>query len=435
MTKQLAHQTVQKLTQQLVESPNSASLANDEIIQVITEVIDSTYKSCKKSLRQDFYKELSRLLHSDRLAGSTQYENLATYLKTRGLIDEPQRILIEHHARQSATPILSFFKEVFTQPSQSLDLLKRHSSDNPLITNLERYSDPFKLGALILIVIVGVSSILLSIVSELISGIARSLINSMNGFINIGLNKITDDGYEEMSLHYKTANFAEYKKQFLLEARIEAQAKALLDDSEFYASINVMDDADFWDYLLTTITPSEGEPTTSSAEQLAEARIKKLTSFTLDRIRSAFFAFYAAGTDENKAPLQRAMSLIVSPFTLAVVLLGEAISLAERGIFAVVNTANLLSYYAALSVLNAPLFSYDVSVFLFEYILDKDIVEHEVNATKIQKNPLYLLAYKPENTAHLSSELEPLQMGSPIQAPVVGNDSEVNNPTNFTLNI
>ncbi|MDR3502560.1 MAG: hypothetical protein P4L79_08250 [Legionella sp.] len=423
----LAHQTLQKLSQQLLASPNAASLTKEEIVQMIAGVIQDDYKSCKKSLKQDFYKKLSRLLHSDRLAGDSQYNELATYLTGKELLDEPQKILNECYTRASPESIFTFFKDVFSKPSLSLDILTRRMPDNPLINNIQRYPDPVKLGVILLLAVSLISFSVIQILSALGSTIARFLINVTNNFITLGLNKITDNRYEQMAELYKAASFPEYKKQFLVESRKKIQAEALDSNFDLYVVISGMDDSELWDYLLNIESINEKAANTS-AEEIVNERIKQSTIFTLDKIKSTFFALYAAGTDVNKGVLHRATLLIASPFVLAALAFGEAASLAQGWFFAAVDAANLVSCYVAFTALNVPLISYDVSVSLLEHLMDKDIVDHEVNATKIKKNPLYLLLDTPANTVEQpNSDEEPIHMSSPIiRSPlVIDTDVEV----------
>jgi hypothetical protein len=430
----LAHQTLQKLTQKLLESPNAASLTKEEIIQTLTDVIQSDYKSCRKSLRQDFYKKLSRLLHSDRLVNDTQYKDLADYLNRRELLDEPQKTLNEYHESQSTKPIVTFFKDVISNPSQSLDILRNRLSDNPLISNIQRYPDSVKLGVMFLLVISLVGSSVITVLSTISSEITRSLINAINNLINLGLNKITDNRYEQMAELYKAIKFHEYKKQFLLESRKKIQTDALADNYDLYTAIKEMDDSDFWSYLLGN-EPGNEEASNTSAEDRIHEKIMKSRVFTLDRMKSIFFALYAVGTDVNKSALERVTALIASPVVLTAVALGEAVSLAQSWFFSVVDAANMVGCYIVFTALNAPLISYDASVYLLEYLMDKDIVDHEVTATKVQKTPLYLLFDKPEETAEQSlSEVEPIHMDSPINSDPLPRDMDVIEQAENTLN-
>ncbi|WP_133135098.1 hypothetical protein [Legionella rowbothamii] len=370
----LAHQTVQKLSQQLVASPQAAFLKTGEIVQIIAEVIQHDYKSCKRSLRQDFYKKLSLLLHSDRFARDSEYLELATYLNEKKLLDEPQKILNECYTRESAESIFTFFKNVFSKPSQSLDILTRRISDNPLVSNLQRYPDPVKLGAILLLTVSVASYSVITILSMLGSAITCSLINATNNLIILGLNKVTDNRYEQMTEYYNVA-----------------------------------------------------------AEHIVHERIQKGTLGTLDKVKLAFLALYAAGIDVNKNALQRATPLIASPFVLAGVALGDAALWVQRWFFTMVDAANLVSCYVAFTALNVPLISYDASVSLFEYLLDTDIVDQETSATKSKKTPLYLLFDSPVNTVgSLNSEVEPVHISSPIKYPLKKTDVQM--PIEDTLN-
>ena len=414
----LAHQTLKKLTHQLLESPRASSLTKDEIIQIITDTIHNDYISCRKSQRQDFYKKLSHLLHPDRFSRDLEYRNLAVYLNERELLEEPQKILNEHYKGESVETYFTFFKDVFSNPSQSLDILRRRAPDNPLVKNIQRYNAPIKLGVIILLAVSLLASGVIAVLSSLASTITRSLINAANNLINHGLNKITENRYEQMAELYKEANFLQYKKQFLIKSKITIQSEMLMSNYELYSAINSMDDSEFWDYLLT-IEPIN-EATVNTAEELVHEKIKKSAVFSIDKIKSAFFALYETGTDVNKGLSQRAMLLITSPFVLTALVLGETVSLAQHWFFAALDAANVVSSYVVFTVLNAPLISYDVSVSLLEYLLDKDIVDHEVSATEVHKTPLYLLFDKPVDSVSLSSsEVEPIHMGSPIQGTLV----------------
>ena len=423
---QLAHNTLQKLNQQLLESSNAASLTDKEIIQVITDVINGEYKSCKKSLRPDFYKKLSLLLHSDRLARDSKYNALATYLQNKELIDEPQKILIEVHKNQSEKPILNFLKEVFRKPNKFTHVLLYRILDNPLITNLQRYPGPFGSIITFLSVLAQIGIAVALLLGVLGAGIVVGLIRASNSFIDFVSNKITDNKYQQIQEQYKTANFSEYKKQFLAESKEKICGELYASNYELYDTLSRMDDSEFWSYLIN-IEPIHEDAPKTVAEEIIHKKILTSSVFTLDKIKSIFFATHATIIDADKGMLQRVIPLIAFPFLSASVVLADAISFAQSWFFAAVNTTNLVSYYLTLMALNMPLVGYDASVAVLEYFLDKDIVGHEVNTTKINKTPLYLLFDKPVNNANCSNSVEPVHMSSPLSSLVENQEHNVDN--------
>lgn len=415
----LVQNLIDELNHSLLDTSRTVSLSKTEATQQMTRLIKKAYFNCPEAKRNDFYRDLSLLLHPDKLIGAHPSSTLVRYLNEQDLVNEPQKILNELHNELASETISSFLREVFRSPANSSAVLRRRIQDNPFFLNLERYIEPFKTGSqLLLLVLILCFSIPLIIIATCCT-LVRFIIDTANSLVNSLLNKVTNNFYEQLIEDNKEINFPKYKKQFLNASRKELIAEAQKDNNQLLVNtLATIDDEQLFEYILNINFNKkfpDGNGDLKHIEKELSDEIKRTTRiFSEGRIKSAFWAFYRSITDTSNNRINQLMQFVVAPFLLGAVLSGELIVLVIRGISVVEEFMELASYYLSLVVLNIPLYIYDLSVFIMASFEGKNIhPESDVEATHI-KTPLCLL-YDPVATPNpVSPEEPPFHADAPV---------------------
>lgn len=437
----LAAETLTNLRKDLLETPRETPLTAEEVSALIHKTIENAYAQCiNHEERAAYYKAVAPLIHSDRF--KTAYPELYNYLAELNLNDEPFKETEKmYHNFVQAEEDKKFLRNAFSNPKIFMERLY----DNPLINNLRRYVFPVNIMIWVLYGAVVLALGTVAIVAGILIGAASLGIIVVNAVVNRISNFITDARYDEAVDEYKAGKFAEYKSAYLtaIKETMMAEAKNAGNEQEA-TNIHVMDNDDFWVYMIEQNFKKQKEQGLKEKDWLSEEDIESLhfeqikrtiPVSSIDRIKFSFKAYAEAitfplsevdgGMAKLGSVLARSFRIIAAPFVFAAIIIPELVQLGLWAAANLVDVVLLVVNYSTLVILNLPLDLYDFLKDLTNMLFKSNVKNNEF--TKSPAMATLFLEYRQdkEPTSTLKEDKEPKHFKSPFEtASVLQQDVE-----------
>ncbi len=421
-------------------------LSPKSVLDIIISHISRAYAEVSKEDKNTFYHELSFRFQSDKFKGS--YPELYRSLSLLKLADKPREVLNSIHKKYHDR------KQLFNNlvKSKALRTLLEYTLENPLTSQLTRYTQPFNFlsKAIYLSVLIPlIITIFLGFVALRTIDLALAVVDF---FVNI-LTPIFVGKHDAQELNrYRSSHFAQYRKEYLANLRDDYIAKTIWSEEKLgHQELQNLSDEQFFEFVLKKELEDKGlyneapvrrENETDTQyqellngwtqdkkrheEEILAHHHKKINDSIyingLDRVKRLFMTFYKAIGEPITVfslLIVRPIQLAAAAFILPVAALTELVRYASFAAALVGMTVMGVASFLTLSLLSGPLYAYDFARYTIHRLQHSFGQEQKMETgagLELTPNPMQeLLKNKPVQDNSRTGTEPPSHHDSPIE--------------------